>query len=128
MKIIIIGPQPPIQGGIADTIKELCSLLARHHQVIGVSFSKLYPSFFFRKNENQAETDVPYLIEKKISALNPWSWWKTVQFIRREKPDRVIFHWWTTYLFPCYSFISFLIGKGIRQGAIIHNVYPHGVE
>lgn len=126
MKIIVIGPQPPIRGGIADTNKELCTLLNQNNDIIAVSFSRLYPGFFFKGKKEKMEEKMSYEKKEMLDALNPFSWYHTLKYIESEKPDRVIFHWWTTYLFPCYYFLSHFLSKKITKGVLIHNVFPHG--
>ncbi len=127
MKVMVIGPVPPIRGGIADTNHELCNLLAQENEVTVISFKWIYPSFFFP----QTQVAVPkhaYKTHIMLEGLNPFSWMRAADFILRENPDSVLFHWWTTYLFPCYFFIAWRIGSRIKKGALVHNVFPHGVD
>lgn len=129
MKIIIIGPLPPTRGGIADTNHALCELLGKTNEVIGISFKRLYPTFFF-SNQRKEKSVVSTLYTKKeiLDALNPFNWWNAASWINAQHPDRVLFVWWTTYLFPCYFFMRLFLHKDIHVGAMVHNVFPHGGE
>jgi len=129
MKIIIIGPLPPTRGGIAGATHEFCTLLGESNTVIGLSFKRLYPSILFAHSRmDEKKEKLSYEKREWVDALNPLNWWNVSTFIRREKPDRVFFVWWTTYLFPCYFFINLLIRGHTTTAAMIHNVFPHGVK
>lgn len=129
MKIIMVGSLPPTRGGIADTTHRLCEHLGKNNDVIGVSFKRLYPRFFF--SNQRSEKDVKpanYSRKEIVDALNPLNWYAVATWINAQKPDRVFLVWWTTYLFPCYFFIRLFLNKNIRVSAMVHNVFPHGGE
>lgn len=128
MKIIIIGPAPPIRGGIADTSHSLGNLLAEKNDVTILSFKRLYPSFFFGKKQSTNPEKSNYVKHEMLDGLNPWTWKKSADFILNEKPDVVIFQWWTTYLFLCYGYMASRLKNKVRMGGMIHNTYPHGVD
>lgn len=126
MKVIVIGPFPPIRGGIADATHAVCERLGETNTVVGISFSRLYPKLFFQNQRREkGEKGVHYSRSEMIDALNPISWWRAAHWINSQKPDRVIFVWWTTYLFPCYFFMKLFIRQPARTAALVHNVVPH---
>ena len=47
MKILTIGPFPPLRGGISDFHYSLFNEFSKHHDVSVLSFKKLYPSILF---------------------------------------------------------------------------------
>ncbi len=129
MKIIIIGSLPPTRGGIAETTHDLCEHLGKKNEVMGVSFKRLYPQFFFSKQRSEkAAASKHYSRNEMIDALNPFNWFSTARWINHQQPDRVFFVWWTTYLFPCYFFMRLFLNKKIHVAAMVHNVFPHGGE
>ena len=47
MNILVVGPVPPLRGGISDFNNELISTINKKHNISILSFSILYPRFFF---------------------------------------------------------------------------------
>ena len=57
LDFLLLGPAIPYRGGIADTQYALTkNLSAQGYQVKIVSFSKLYPAFFFQVTVNLQKT------------------------------------------------------------------------
>jgi hypothetical protein len=132
-RLFIIGPQPPIRGGISETNRGLSAHLAENHSVVGISFSRIYPSFFFAKKKKETPPRAEkgaYAIEPILEGLNPFSWERAAKRILSEctPNDLVIFQWWTTYLFPCYYYLTLRLKNKVRMTAVIHNTFPHGVN
>ena len=133
VRLFIIGPQPPSRGGISDTSRELSTHLSKNHPVVGISFSRLYPAFFFSKKKDDSSSPVEktsYRVEPILEGLNPFSWERAAKRILSEctPNDLVIFQWWTTYLFPCYYYLTLRLKNKVRMTALIHNTFPHGVK
>jgi hypothetical protein len=125
--VLVIGPSRPQIGGIVDANNALCELLSKNNKVTRVGFSRLFPNWFFKEPPlyPEAPTDPP---NRLIDTLRPSTWNKACDFILEQKPDIVFVHWWTTYLSPCYWYIQYRLKGKIPIRAIIHDVYPHGVE
>ncbi len=129
MKVIVIGPVPPQRGGIAKATDEIGELLSKNNEVKVISFPRLYPAFFFKNSQLKETNQIKKYVEFPIlDALNPFTWWNARNLIVRENPDRVIFVWWTTYLFPCYYALSKLLAKRTVTSALVHNVIPYSGE
>jgi hypothetical protein len=127
MKIFVIGPVAPYKGGISHSGTQMCQNLAKKHDVTAISFTRMYPKLLFKDSpyEKDAKENHHFKTVTMIDALNPFTWHDTVQFIKKEKPDRVIFQWWTTYLTACFWYIEKRIKKHTRTGVILQNVFPH---
>mgnify|MGYP001578503707 CR=1 FL=1 len=50
-----------------------------------------------------------------IDTLNPLNWIKVSDYIKKEKPDRIIFQWWHPFFVPCYATIAFLSKKSAKN-------------
>lgn len=128
MRIVIIGPAYPYRGGIADTNESFCaSLLDQGHEASIVTFSLQYPEFIF-PGKTQFSTDpkpINILIERHINSINPLTWIKTSNVIKKIKPDLVIVRFWLPYLGLCLGSIIRLLPKGIKKIAMCDNVVPH---
>src|SRR6478735_8232897 len=129
-KIVIIGPAYPLRGGLATYNERL----ARAFKEAGdeaeiVTFSLQYPDFLF-PGQTQFSTD-PAPQDLKIKALinsvNPLSWLKTGLYLKKQKPDLVIFRYWLPFMGPALGTIARIISgnKHTRILAITDNVIPH---
>ncbi|MCB2411175.1 glycosyltransferase [Hymenobacter lucidus] len=130
MKVVIIGPAYPLRGGLATYNERL----ARAFQQAGdevrlVTFSLQYPDFLFpgqtQFSTEAGPTDLD--IEVSINSVNPLSWWKVGEKLRREKPDLVIFRFWLPFMGPALGYIARRIRRNrhSRIVAITDNVIPH---
>lgn len=129
-KIFIIGPAYPLRGGLATFDELFCrAFLKEGHQCEIISYSLQYPNFLF-PGSTQYDTSgiVPegLKIHTLINSVNPISWFKTAQFIKKQKPDFVVFRFWIPFMGPALGTIARLIKKnGIKVIAITDNVVPH---
>ena len=129
-KVIIVGPAFPLRGGIANFNEALC----RAMNVAGietkiVSFSLQYPRFLFpgKTQFESGKGPQDITIETKINSINPLNWIKVANYIKREKPDYVIFRYWLPFMGASLGTIAKRIKKGtsIKTLAITDNIIPH---
>ena len=129
-KIIIIGPVPPIRGGIARHTHEMARSLSKDFQVEVLSPKLLFPRIFYpgrsQLTESVENSDnflvAPYQLNRK-SWLSLFK--ELLQVTRREKAS-VILPWWTWFLSPnilVCKWISDL--RGLDVVVFCHNVLPH---
>lgn len=128
MTIIIIGPAYPYRGGIADTNESFCRALNKiGHDSSIFTFTLQYPSILFPGKSQYQKGPSPkdLKIRRKISTINPISWWIASKEINNLKPDIVIFRFWLPFLGPCLGSIARLLNKNIKKIAFCDNVIPH---
>ncbi len=129
-KICIIGPFPPIKGGIPQYNQFLAKELQQQSEVYLFSYKRQYPGFL-RKNREQIDPGYKDTHDLKhinflIDSVNPFTWLTTFTALRKINPDVVILPWWVIYWVPMDLF--FLIGFkacGIKSLFICHNIYEH---
>ncbi len=130
-RVVIIGPAHPLRGGGMSTFNER---LAYAFQEAGdtveiVTFSLQYPSFLFPGKSQYSEEPAPEGLHIKvlINSINPLSWWRVGNYIRKQKPELVIFRYWLPFMAPALGTIARLIrrNKYSRVLAITDNVVPH---
>lgn len=130
-RIVIVGPAHPLRGGGMATFNER---LAQAFQENGdkveiVTFSLQYPSFLFPGKSQYSDEPAPEGLRIKvlINSINPVSWFKTGNYIRRQKPDMVIFRYWLPFMGPALGTIARIIRRNnySRILAITDNVVPH---
>jgi glycosyltransferase involved in cell wall biosynthesis len=128
MDIFVIGPVPPFRGGIAHSNSILCRNLSKRNKVRILSFSRMFPAFLYPgKRQKEAGGKKTKGAEFIIDSVNPLNWLKIFLRIKREKPDVVVFQWWTTFLAPCYFTIAALTRLFTKAGVYVvcQNVLPH---
>ena len=129
--VIIVGPAHPLRGGGMATFNERMAqaFQAEGDDVEIVTFSLQYPSFLFPgKSQYTNEPAPPGLtIKVLINSINPLSWFKAGNYIRRKKPDLVIFRYWLPFMGPALGTIARLVRRNrhSRILAITDNVVPH---
>jgi len=130
MNVVIIGPAYPLRGGLATYDERL----ARAFQEAGdevriVTFSLQYPDFLF-PGQTQFSTEAgpaDLTIEVSLNSVNPLSWLRVGQQLRRERPDLVIFRFWLPFMGPALGTVARLAARNghTRVVAITDNVIPH---
>jgi glycosyltransferase involved in cell wall biosynthesis len=129
-RIVVIGPMLPFRGGISQYNGLLFESLKKlGFSSYAVSFSRQYPALLYPGKNDRDEShagraiaDVVY----SIDSLNPFSWWRTARRIANSDPELVVFHWWTIFWAPCFSFMCYLLRRKRRRIAFIcHNLEDH---
>jgi D-inositol-3-phosphate glycosyltransferase len=129
LKIFIVGPAHPLRGGPAQFNENLCRQLnlAGHRAEI-ISYSLQYPNFLFpgtSQFETAANAPTDIRIHTLINTINPFNWIKAALFIRKEKPDFILFRYWLPFFGPCLGTIGRLVRSKTRVLALTDNIVPH---
>jgi D-inositol-3-phosphate glycosyltransferase len=129
LKIFIIGPAFPLRGGPAQFNENLCSELnkAGHDSQI-VSYSLQYPGFLFPgSSQFEAGGKAPegITIHTLINTVNPLNWIKVARFIKRHKPDFILFRYWLPFFGPALGTIGRLVRSKTKVLALSDNIIPH---
>lgn len=129
-KVFIIGPAFPLRGGLASFDELFCEALNKEgHQCEIISYSLQYPNFLFPGSTQyhvNGTAPINITIHTLINSVNPLSWFKTASFIKKQKPDFIIFRFWIPFMGPALGTIARLVKKqNIKVLAITDNVIPH---
>ena len=133
MKICLIAPVPPFRGGISKYCYALAQELEKRHELMLLSYARLYPGILFG-GKSQVDPAVDRdRIQREFSnlsfdmdSLSPLSWFRSVEKIASFKPDSVIFPWWVVYWAPMYLYLlHYLRKKGIKVLFLCINVFEH---
>ncbi|HWY12683.1 MAG TPA: glycosyl transferase family 1, partial [Bacteroidia bacterium] len=114
-KVFIIGPGYPLRGGPAQFNENLCHEMNKlGHDAQIISYSLQYPNFLF-PGSSQYETSgvapADIKIHTLINTINPFNWMSVARFIKKEKPDFIIFRYWLPFFGPSLG----TIGKIVRK-------------
>lgn len=130
MKIILVGTAYPMRGGIAHYVALLFQKLRQlGHEVQIISFKRQYPNFLFpgktQQDTSHEVIDLPSI--PIIDSINPFSWIKAFQYIKKAKPNLVVYKYWMPFFAPCYGTIVLLtrIFTNTKSVYIGDNIVPH---
>ncbi|WP_347156381.1 glycosyltransferase [Pontibacter chitinilyticus] len=130
-RVVIVGPAYPLRGGGMATFNERLAYAFQEagDEVEIVTFSLQYPAFLFPGKSQYSEEAPPegLAIKVLINSINPLNWWRAGHYIRKKKPDLVIFRYWLPFMGPALGTMAHLIRRNrySRVLAITDNVVPH---
>ena len=129
-KIFIIGPAYPLRGGLATFDELFCEAFNKQgHDCEIISYSLQYPNILFPGStqfDTSGHAPKSIKIHTLINSINPFSWIKTARFIKKQKPDFIVFRFWIPFMGPALGSIARMIRKsGVKVLAITDNVIPH---
>ncbi len=126
MKIAIVGPAHPYRGGIAS-FNECMALELQDagHEVEIITFTMQYPSFLFPGKTQYTDASPPssLQISRRVSTINPFSWYKTGKYLKRQKFDLIVLRYWMPFFAPCLAAIAKF--SGIKSVLFADNIIPH---
>ena len=128
-RLALIGPVPPLRGGIAQHTVKLHRVLAERAELLTISFTRLYPTWLFPGDqelepghENHREPGVEYLID----ALSLRGYQSALARLVAFRPDALILPWWTLYFAPRFLWLARACRKaGIPTFFFCHNSEDH---
>ncbi len=130
MKITILGPAHPYRGGLASIMQTMAyEFQSRADQVDIKTFTLQYPEFLFPGKSQTVEGDPPkdLNIKRCVNTINPFNWIGEGLKIKRERPDILLFKYWTPFMAPCFGTIARIARSNGHTRVIcqIDNVEPH---
>ncbi len=129
LKIFIIGPAYPLRGGPAQFNENLCVELNKAgHDAQIISYSLQYPNFLFpgsSQYETSGKAPLGIKIHTFINTVNPLNSIKVANFIKKEKPDFILFRYWLPFFGPCLGTIGKLVRSKTKVLALTDNIIPH---
>jgi glycosyltransferase involved in cell wall biosynthesis len=131
MRFVLVGPTYPYRGGIAHYTTMLARVLReKGHQLLLISFKRQYPRRLFPGHSDKDPSTDPLEVEGVqywLDSLNPATWLKTFDCIRKYAPDAIILQWWTPFWTPVWCVLGILNRLLLRSPLIYicHNVLPH---
>ena len=130
LRIAIVGPAHPYRGGLASIMETMArEYQSRGYEVHILTFTLQYPSLLFPGKSQTVDTPPPadLDIRRRVSTVNPLSWWSVGRELCKMKPDIVLMKYWTPFMAPCFGTIARLARKNKHTKVIcqIDNVEPH---
>ena len=130
MRVVLVGTAYPMRGGIAHYIALLYQKMTdRGHRVHVLSFKRQYPSLFFPgKTQQDLGKELIHLESHPLlDSINPLTWIRAAFWLRRVRPDVLIFKYWMPFFAPCYASVAFLARTFLKARVlyICDNIVPH---
>ena len=126
MKIVLVGPFPPYRGGISMFNHSLAKELEKKHDVHRISFSLQYPKILF-PGKTQYFNFEGDSAKELINSINPISWIKTANYIKKLSPDLIVFQYWMPYFAPAFNSIVKHVKKDCNVKVMVNcnNIKSH---
>lgn len=129
LRLTLVGPTPPLRGGIAHYTTALVRALRPHHQVQVVGLRRQYPKWFFPGTTEEDRSVVPLDLHADVvvDPLLPTSWPAAARMIVAHRPDAIIMAWWQPALGAVLaSFVRYARRRcPTRVIFLCHNVGAH---
>jgi len=129
-KVVIIGPAYPLRGGLATYNERLAQAFQEQGDTAEiVTFSLQYPGFLFPGQTQYSTEPPPANLQTKvmINSVNPISWVKTGLYLKKIKPDFILFRFWLPFMGPALGTIARIAAqnKHTKIIALTDNAIPH---
>jgi glycosyltransferase involved in cell wall biosynthesis len=121
-RVTVVGPAPPISGGIAQhSMRVAEALRARGAEVEVISWASQYPRLLFRGSGVDAGNERPRGVRFMLRWWDPVSWVRAGRVARRG--DVLVMQWVT----PVHALPQRIIARAARvpMVLIVHNAIPH---
>lgn len=130
MKITVLGTAYPYRGGLAAYNERLAKELGSEGDEVTIeTFTLQYPNFLFPGKTQYSTEPAPESlhIERSVSSVNPFNWWKVGKKIAKDAPDLLIIKYWLPFMSPCFGTIARLARKNgkTKVVSVLDNIIPH---
>jgi len=124
LKIVFFSVLPPFRGGISSFSSLLLEKLQALTSVRSFTFKALYPKLLF-PGKSQIDASLKPEAERIVSTLNPFSYFRARDLMKKEEPDVFVVNYWMTLFGPMYAIFSKGFKSSVLKVALIHNINPH---
>jgi D-inositol-3-phosphate glycosyltransferase len=126
--LVLVGPAPPLRGGIAHFGEGLARALAERHEVRRVSFSRQYPGLLFPGRTQTEPGERPRLpASALLDALAPWTWRRAARAAAAWHPRGAVLMHWSPFFAPAYGGFASSLRRAANARVVLlcHNLHPH---
>lgn len=125
MRITVVGPLPPILGGIsAHTRGAIGALRALGHEVHPIGYSRLFPHWIAGKRPGTGTPPGATIIDGAIDCYAPRTWLGAAARVRELRSDLVLAQYWSPVAAAAISVVLSRAGSAMRV-LVCHNLVPH---
>jgi D-inositol-3-phosphate glycosyltransferase len=128
-RVVLIGPAHPYRGGLSTFNERFAQEIALQNDIEMITFSLQYPGFLFPGQSQYSTDKAPQglTIKRMINSVNSLSWIKTGLYLKKQKPDLIIFRYWMPFFGPAFGTIARIAkrNKVSKVMCIADNIIPH---
>jgi D-inositol-3-phosphate glycosyltransferase len=125
MRITIVGPLPPIRGGIAaHTLGAADEFRAHGHEVNVVGYGRIYPRWVTGARPGAGRTSTAVASREQIDCFVPSTWMCAAEEVRRRAPQMVLVQYWTPVAAAALGTLLAAV-RPARRVLVCHNIDPH---
>ncbi|HSR49192.1 MAG TPA: glycosyltransferase family 4 protein [Acidobacteriota bacterium] len=131
MRIALLGPAPPLRGGISQYNSLLHKAFAdQGHETLLVSFLRQYPEWLLpgKKQFDPEAEGRDQAALRLLDSVRPSTWKRTFRRLAGFRPDLVVLQWWHPFMAPCYRGVLRGLSREIpscKSVMVCHNVLSH---
>ena len=123
-EVVVVGPAPPLRGGIAAHTARLVEHLQRQGvAVAAASYRRLYPRFLFPGRSQRSGATRPAWCGEVLDVLDPSSWAGLRRRLAASRA-RVVLQWWHPVVAPALLAATWGLERE-RLVLVCHNALPH---
>jgi glycosyltransferase involved in cell wall biosynthesis len=107
-RVCVVGSGDRFVSGLSYYTHRLSAELAADHEVSAVLMRQLLPTRFYPGRERVGTDIVKFNYSPQVDVFNgvDWYWipsiWRALAFLRRHRPNIVLFQWWTGTVLHSY--------------------------
>jgi len=129
LRVCVVGPGPRFLSGLAYYTHRMAGALAERHRISVLLLRQLLPTRLYPGRDRVGDqlVDFEYPAGTRVFNGIDWFWGRTILLafglLRRERPDVIIFHWWTGTVLHSYIALALVARMlGIRVVMEFHEV------
>ena len=124
LKIVTIGPFPPLRGGISDFHEALVNQISKKSDVKVLNFKSLYPKIFFPGKSEYGNNKSSFKnVNTILYPLNVLSWIKGKSLIKENNTDKIIISYWSFFFIPVKTDMFYSIMLFRMKISLLRNYY-----
>jgi glycosyltransferase involved in cell wall biosynthesis len=135
VKVCIVGPSTRFLSGISYYTYDLARALATRLTVCALLMRRLLPTGLYPGSNRVGNplTDIEMPADVETFDGIDWYWggsmWRALRFLKRERPDVLVFQWWTATVLHSYLLLA-LVARTRRARIVIefHEVLDTGEQ
>jgi len=125
MRIAVIGPLPPVRGGIAAHTKGMIEVLRTcGHDLLAIPYDRLYPQWIAGRRPGVGSASPASPSRGALDCLDPRTWLAAAAQMRAFGAELVVAQYWTPIAAAAIGVAISSVGAAKRI-VVCHNVVPH---
>jgi glycosyltransferase involved in cell wall biosynthesis len=134
-RVCVVGPSTRFLSGITYYTFDLATAFAHRYETSAILMRRLLPRRLYPGHARVGAKLTDVSLPEKVRSFDgvDWFWgstmWRAARFLRREKPEVVVFQWWTATVLHSYILLAVMARiRGARVVVEFHEVLDPGEQ